>query len=184
MPCIGLHVLYLNHQQTLRIKRHKAHLQTQKLGLPESNDLALSSDSTRQACLHLLQQGFSLGNTASMETSTSAPPQPHYPVEFLTLCLPFRLGRRSPRRAKSKLYFVSCFLPPYSLYLFLENPCCTHPPTLPQKNPKKASQLYLNTTQVFRTSSGLLVRSGSPSGLGAILINRMQSCRRDLGLGG
>lgn len=24
------------------------------------------------------------------------------------------------------------------------NPCCTHPPTLPQKNPKKASQLYLN----------------------------------------
>ncbi|XP_076780927.1 uncharacterized protein LOC143439065 [Arvicanthis niloticus] len=32
-------------------------------------------------------------------------------------------GRRSPRRAKSKLYFVSCFLPPYSLYLFLENPC-------------------------------------------------------------
>lgn len=24
------------------------------------------------------------------------------------------------------------------------NPCCTHPPTLPQKNPKRASQLYLN----------------------------------------
>lgn len=112
------------------------------------------------------------------------PSQTLCPAEFLTLCLPLRRGRRLLWRAKSKLYFLSCFLPLCSLYLFLETPCGTHPPTLPQKNPKKASQLYLNTTQVFRTSSGLLVRSGSPSGLGAILIHRMQSSRRDLGLGG
>lgn len=100
-----------------------------------------------QHCLLLLQPGFPLGNTFSSMKTLISHPLPHTPAgapPTLTLRLPLRLGIRSIKslwRAKSKLEFLPCFLPPSSLYLFLEIPVVpTH--LAPEKSQESFATLF------------------------------------------
>lgn len=77
------------------------------------------------------------------------PSQTPCPVEFLTLCLPLRQGRRSLWRAKSKLYFLSCFLPLHSL-LSVPGNSLWYPPThlAPEKSQESFATLFKHHSSV------------------------------------
>lgn len=142
MPCTDLHVLYLNHQQTLRIKWHEPHFQTQKPGLPKVNDLAQSSDSTRQACLHLLQQGFSLRNTLLIESSTSAP-RKLLPCRGFETVPPSEAGKKMAMESQEQTFFL--FLLPSSLqFLSVPGKSLLYPPThlAPEKSQESFATLF------------------------------------------
>lgn len=138
MPRTGLHVLYFNHQQTIRLKRHEPHLRTRKLGFPEASNLTQSSDSTRQACLHLPQQGFSLGNTVLVEIVNLCP-NPQAPVlQSFRPCASL-LGWEGDHYGEPRANFLSfpaSFLCTVCICSWKIPVVPTHPPC-PRKIPRK-----------------------------------------------
>lgn len=148
MPRTGLHVLYFNHQQTLRLKRHEPRLRTRKLGFPEASNLTQSSDSTRQACLHLPQQGFSLGNTVSVETVNLCP-NPQAPVlQSFRPCASL-LGWEGDHYGEPRANFLS-LLPSSVQFVSVPGKSLLYPPThlAPEKSQESFATLFKHHSSV------------------------------------